>query len=455
MPGVLDIQLNGFVLCFSMLLSVITGVWFGLFPALRVSRPDLASLLRENGAAAGHTSRRRFFRISTRGFLVVCQIALSIVLLIGASLLMRSFARLRGVDPGFQPEHVLTAEVPLPPAHYDTFLKKGVFFRDLLPRLEYLPGVVGAAAAQSVPTTRSIGTSIFDVEGGPAPDPKDPAYQAIWQSISPAYFRTLEIPLKQGRVFTEHDNTPGAPPVVIVNEHLARRLWPNANPIGRHIKEASDKGAGWMEVVGVAADIHESGLAADAQSEIYVPCALHPPQTAYLILRTKGDPLRFANILRAQVLAIDPNQGVSDVQTLESMLDATLGQRRLTMLLLGSFAGVALLLALIGIYGVVAYSVAQRTQEVGIRRALGAQQFDILSLVVQQGLTLTLIGGAFGIGGSLALTRIMKGLLFDVSATDPATFLGTALLFVAVASIASYIPARRAARIDPMEALRN
>jgi putative ABC transport system permease protein len=454
MPGMRAIQLDGSVLGFSIVLAIATGVLFGLFPSLQVSRPDLASMLRESGAGAGRASRRRLFGVTTRGLLVVSQIALSIVLLIGASLLMQSFARLHGVDPGFQPAHVLVAKIPLPLAHYDTDLKKTAFFRDLLPRLDSLPGVSDAAIAQSIPTTRLIGTNIFAVEGGPPPDHNDPAYQAAWQSVSPAYFHTLGIPLKRGRAFTERDNTPGAPPVAIVNERLARHLWPNTNPIGRHFKEGYDKSVGWIEVVGVAAEIHESGLDVNAQTEFYIPSALHPPQTAYLILSAKGDPLRFANIIRNQVLAVDPNQPVSDVQTLESVLTATLGQRRLTMILLGSFAGVALLLALIGIYGIIAYSVAQRTQEVGIRRALGAHQSDILRLVLQQGLVLTLLGGALGIGGAFALTRVMKGLLFGVSATDPTTFVGIALLFVAVALAASYIPARRAAQIDPMAALR-
>jgi predicted permease len=358
------------------------------------------------------------------------------------------------VDPGFQPAHVLVAKIALPPAHYDTDVKKNIFFRDLLPRLADVPGVSCAAMSFSIPTSAWIRTNITEVEGQSPLDPSDPTAHAVWQSVTPDYFRTLGIPLKQGRAFTSRDNIPGAPPVMIINETLAHRLWPDRNPIGMHIKEGYDSRLGRMEVVGVAADVHEGGLALDAQREFYLPSALHPPQTAYLILRTKGDPMRFANIIRNQVLAVDPNQPVSDVQTMESVLAATLGQRRLTMLLLGAFAGVALLLALIGIYGIIAYSVAQRTQEVGIRRALGAQQSDILQLVLRQGLALTLIGGALGIAGAFAVTRVMKSMLYGVSATDPSTFVGIALLFVAVALAASYIPARRAVRIDPMEALR-
>jgi ABC-type antimicrobial peptide transport system permease subunit len=209
-----------------------------------------------------------------------------------------------------------------------------------------------------------------------------------------------------------------------------------------------------MEVVGIVADVHEGSLASDGVQEFYVPCAVHPPQTAYLVARTEGDPRRFANTIRSQVLAVDHDQPIADIKTMDEVLAGTLGQRRLTMWLLGSFAGVALLLAVIGMYGVIAYSVAQRTQEVGIRRALGAQQGDILALVLSHGLRLAVAGVAIGIGGAFALTRLMKSLLFHVSATDPATFIGVAVLFIVVALVASFIPARRAAKIDPMTALR-
>ena len=278
------------------------------------------------------------------------------------------------------------------------------------------------------------------------------------QSITPEYFRTLRIPLKRGREFTAHDNTPGAPPVMMINESMARRLWPEypggEDPIGQHIAEGYDKAAGWMEVVGIVADIHEGGMASESAPEFYVPCAVHAPQTVYLVARTAGDPLRLANAVRGSVLAVDHDQPVSDVKTMDAVLEGTLGQRRLTMLLLGLFAGVALLLALVGINGVTAYAVAQRTQELGIRRALGAQQADILGLVLKQALVLALSGAALVIGGALALTRVMKSLLFQTSATDPATLAGIPLLFVLVALAASYFPARRAARIDPMAALR-
>jgi putative ABC transport system permease protein len=460
LPRASEVRPDGIVLAFSVLVSIVAGVLFGLFPSLKSSRPDLADELRESGAAAGRglSGRRGVFGLSARGLLVVGQIALSIVLLIGAALLMQSFVRLHRVDPGFQPANLLTAKIALPPARYDTDRKKSAFFRELLPHLEHLPGVSGAAMAMSLPTTTWIRTNILEVEGKPPLEPSDASSYGVWQSITPGYFHTLGIRLKRGREFTARDNTTGAPPVMMVNERLTRILWPHyssgENPIGRHVKEAYDKSIGWMEVVGVVADIHEAGLANAAVPEFYLPCVVHPPQTAYLVVRTAGDPLRLAGAIRLRVLAIDRDQPISDVKTMEAVLTANFGQRRLAMLLLGSFAGVALLLAVVGLYGVIAYSIAQRTQEVGIRRALGAQQGDILRLVLRQGLALSLAGVTIGVAGAFALTRVMKNLLFHVTATDPATFAGIAVVFIIVALAASYIPARRAARIDPMAALR-
>jgi putative ABC transport system permease protein len=451
LPGSGELRVDGMVLGFTLALSILTGVLFGLVPSLQVSRPDLAAVLRES--VAGASSRRR-----TLDFLVVGQVALSIILLIGAALLMQSFARVWNVNPGFQAANLLTMKIALPPARYDADQKKAVFYEELVRRVEALPGVREATMAMSLPTTVWARTNITKVEGQVDPDPGDPTADPVIQSITPGYFHTLRIPLRRGREFTAHDNTPGAPAVIIINEGLARRFWPEyprgPDPVGQHIAEGYDKAIGWMEIVGIVPDVHEGGLAFGTIKEFYLPNAKHPPQTAYLAIRTDGDPMRFVNAVRAQVRAIDSDQAVSDVKTMEAVLASTLGQRRLTMLLLGSFAGVALLLAVIGIYGVIAYSVAQRTQEVGIRRALGAQQRDILRLVLRQGLVLALIGVALGMAGAFALTRVIEGMLFQVNASDPATYVGIAVLLIVVALLASLIPARRAARIDPMAALR-
>ncbi|HYL73612.1 MAG TPA: ABC transporter permease [Bryobacteraceae bacterium] len=458
-PGASGMRVDAMVLGFTIALSLITGVVFGLFPSLEMSRPDLADVLRESGVGAGRASsgKRGTLGISPRALLVIGQVALSVVLLIGAALLMRSFARLHSVNTGFQTSNLLTMKIALPPSRYNTDPRRAAFFSDLVQRVETLPGARSAAVAMSLPTTRWIRTNITSVQGQPLPETNDPTFGVI-QSVTPGYFRTLGIPLRRGREFTARDNMAGAPPVMMINESLAHLLWHDypqgPNPVGQHISEGYDKLVGMMEVVGIVADIHEGGLASDVVSEFYLPCVVHPPQNAYLVVRTPGDPLKLGNSVRSQVAAIDRDQSVSEIRTMETVYEDTLGQRRLTMQLLGSFAGVALVLALIGLYGVIAYSVAQRTHEVGIRRALGAQQGDILKLVLGQGLGLTLAGVVLGIGGAFALTRVMKTLLFQVSATDPLTFAGIALLFVIVALAASYIPAWRASRIDPMAALR-
>jgi predicted permease len=280
--------------------------------------------------------------------------------------------------------------------------------------------------------------------------------EAQMQTISPDYFRTFGIPLRRGRVFNDRDRTESGATSLIVNESLARLFWPvfphGQDPVGQHLLIGNGKLG--RQIVGIVADVHERGLDIDAMPELYLPLADNALQTAALAVRTQGDPHRFVNSVRAQVLAIDRDQAITNVKTMEEMIDESVGQRRLTLVLLGSFAAVALLLAIVGIYGAIAYSVAQRTQEVAIRRALGAQQSDILKLMLRQGLGWTMAGVAIGTGGAFALTRVMHAMLFHVSATDPATLAGIALLFVLVASAAGYIPARRATQIDPLAAFR-
>ena len=457
LPNANKLEMDVPILALTVIVSAVAGLLFALFPALQFSKPNLVDDLRESGASSGSANRKRILGINTRALLVVGQVALSVVLLIGATLLVKSFIRLRNVEPGFHPDGVLTAKIALPPLRYNTPQKRATFFNGVVRNVKALPGVESAAVAMSLPTTRWIRTDIMQVEGEPPLNENEPLL-AIEQSVTPAYFQTLGISMKAGREFTSRDNADGAPPTIIINERLAHRLWSNypngMNPVGHRIKEGYDKTTGWFEIVGVSADTHEGGLAMQAPPEFYVPCTIHPPQTAYLAVRTKTAPLSFANAVRGEVQKIDSDQPISDVKTMNAVIEAMLGQRRGVLWLLGSFAGIAVLLAVIGIYGLVAYSVAQRTQEMAIRRALGAQQHDILRLVLRQALVLALSGVVVGTAAAYALTRVLNKFLYGVTATDPSTFVLVAVLFVAITLIAGYIPARRAARIDPMAALR-
>ncbi|HLY16822.1 MAG TPA: ABC transporter permease [Bryobacteraceae bacterium] len=455
LPRAAEIRLDWMVLAFALALSIGTGLFFGLAPSMGASRPDLISVLRTSGVAshAGH-SRAVLAGWSTRSVLLVGQVALSIVLLIGAALLIESVAQLRRVDIGFNPSNLLTMRISLPPVRYESDRKTALFFRDLAGRVGALPGVRSVAAAIYLPMMGYAGTPVQDATKPPLPLNQRPL--ATYLVVSPGYFHTLGIPLRRGREFGEQD-TEDAQRVTIIDEALARRFWPaypaGQDPIGQRIfiGGVNPKAA---EIVGIAADVHQ-GLETSAWPEgVYLSMTQNPQRSAMLAVRTTGEPLSLAKAVGAQVRALDRDQTVAGVLTMDDLVEAEVGQRRLLTILLGSFAGVALLLALIGIYGVIAYSVAQRTQEVGIRRALGAQQRDILTIVIRQGLVLTLTGIVIGLVAASALTRVMGTLLFHVSATDPATFAGTALLFLLVALAASYIPARRATRIDPMAALR-
>ncbi|HXJ96914.1 MAG TPA: ABC transporter permease [Terriglobia bacterium] len=451
LPRAGEIHADGIVLGFTAALSVLTGVLFGLAPSLSASRPDLIRVLRTSGEASQGAPGGK---LNVRSVLSVAQVALSLVLLIGAALLMESVARLRGVDVGFNPSNLLTMRVSLPAARYETDQKRTTFFLDLVARVQSLPGVRAASASMTLPMTGFAGTPVQDA-GKPLLKLNERPI-AKFLPVTPGYFHTLDASLIRGRDFTEHDNA-DSERVAIIDENLARHLWPEypagIDPIGQRliVGGINPKPA---RIVGIVANVRQ-GLEDTAWPDsVYVAFAQSPEPFAMLAIRTAGNPLSFAKAVRAQVQALDADQPVADVQTVNDLVEAEVGQRRLLVMLLGSFAGVAVLLALIGIYGVIAYSVAQRTQEVGIRRALGAQQHDILRLVIGQGLILALAGIVIGLGGALALTRLMKTLLFRVSATDPATFAGVAALFLLAALAASYIPARRAAEIDPMAALR-
>jgi len=453
LPRAGEIHLDWIVLAFAAVLSIATGLLFGLAPSIGASRPNLIRVLRASGetANAGPRSKAGW---NLRGILSAGQIALSIMLLIGAALLMESIGHLRGVNVGFNPSNLLTMHVSLPPLRYDTDQKTSAFFEELIRRIEALPGVRGATAALTLPMMAYPGTPVQDAAKPPLKLNERPIAKIF--PVTPEYFRTLEIPLRRGREFNERD-TKTAQRAVIINESLARHFWPGypagLDPVGQRLL-VGGVNLKPAEIVGIIADVQQNVEGIGWPDSVYEPFAQNPQPFAALAIRTTGDPLSFTRAVREQVQALDPDQGVAAVQTMDAMVDDEVGQRRLLFALLGSFAGVAVLLALMGIYGVIAYSVAQRTQEVGIRRALGAQQSDILRLIMGQGFVLAAVGVAAGLCGAFAATRVLKTLLFEVSATDPVTFAGVAVLFLLVALAASYIPARRATRIDPMAALR-
>jgi putative ABC transport system permease protein len=455
-----EIRLDGVVLLFTLGLSILTAILFSLLPSLQASRPNLAAVLQDRSECAGPVGHQSgwggILRVRSSGLLVIGQIALSMVLLIGAALLLESLIRLQSVDSGFQPANLLTMEIALPRVRYDTSLKRTAFYQELVRRVETVQGVRGAAAALTLPMGPKWAVPIQVVEQ-PAVSVNDrPEVQL--QSVTSSFFQTLGTPLLRGRNYTIRDDTPTSPPVVMINESFARRFWPSypqgTSPIGQHLRLGNDQSSKGLEIIGIVADVHEQGLAIEAGPELYLPCHMRPPQAAGFIVRAVGDPRGLLSAVRSEVLAIDRDQPLSSVKTMDDLMETSMVQRRLTLFLLGLLAGLAMLLALVGIYGVIAYSVAQRTKELGIRRALGAQQADILWVVISQGIGLTLAGVAIGIAGALALTRAMRDLLFHVSATDPATFGCIAIMFVFVSLLASYIPARRATRIDPMVALR-
>jgi putative ABC transport system permease protein len=454
LPRADEIRLDPVVLAFTTGIAVVAGMVFGLFPALTASRPDLMKALRTGSELGQEPARAGVLRVSIRGLLVVSQVALCVILLAGAALLLESFARLLGTDPGFRSANLLTMQIALPTARYD-WRKQRSFFEELIERVQTLPGVSAAAVARTVPMTALIATPVAIGELPPVPLKDRPTAQ--FQTVSPSFFQTMAIPLRRGRQFDARDRSDSGARTLIVNERLARLFFPNyprgQDPIGQHVLIGNAPGGG-AEIVGVVADARDRALDRATIPAIYLPLADNPSATAGLIVRSQGDPHSLINSIRAQVLEMDRDLAISNVKTIDEMIDDSIGPRRLTLLLLGGFAGIALLLALVGIYGVIAQSVVERTRELAIRGALGAQPADILQLVLREGVVLTLAGTVIGVAGALALTRFMTSLLFQVSATDPLAFAAIALLFTGVSVAAAYIPARRASRIDPLAALR-
>jgi putative ABC transport system permease protein len=443
-PEMAAVRMDLWALAFTVAISIASGIVFGLAPALQLSKPDLNMLLRDEGRGSSGGRRRN----RARNLLVVAQVALSTVLLVASGLLIRSFVRLRATNPGFDPRNVVTMQIELPPTKYATRPQMIAFYNEVLRQLQPLPGVQAVAISSALPLNTTRLTPML-LEGQPVvPIGQRPVLNV--ETISPEYSSVLRVPLLRGRTFTEHDDAT-APPVAIVNQALARRFWPNENPIGKHIVLGRLPQA--SEVVGVFGDLKNSTLASDANPEVMLPFPQLPWAGLNLSIRTAGDPHTLMPTVRRQIAMIDRDQPLTKVQTLEELLVSGSAERLFTMLLLGIFSGTALILAMVGIYGVIAYSVAQRAHELGIRMALGAAREDILKLVVGHGLALTVTGIAIGLAGSLALTGVLASLLYRTSPTDPYTYTICALIFITVALIASYIPARRALRVDPAVAL--
>jgi putative ABC transport system permease protein len=455
LPRAQEIHFDWATFAFAAGLSVLTGLLFGLAPGVGASRPDLIAVLRTSGqAASGVAPRHGRFNLTARAPLVGAQIALSIILLIGAALLMKSVSNLRGVDPGFNPAHLLTMRIALPPARYSTPEKRQAFYDELIRRVEASPGIRSAAVALSLPMMSSPGTPVQDAAKPPLRlNERQIAGLLI---TTPDYFATMQIPLRRGRVFNAQD-LGSSQRVAVIDEDMVRLFWPSypagVNPIGQRLF-VGGVNPHPAEIVGIVANVHQALERNPWAGSVYTSLAQNTPPAAMIVARTAGEPLRFTRTVQEKIHSLDRDQPVADVRTMDELIEGEVGQRRLVLMLLGTFAGVALLLALVGIYGVISYSVTQRVHEIGIRRALGAQSADIAALVMSQGLGLAAAGIVVGIGGAVVLTRVMKSLLFQVSATDPATFAGIAALFLLVALAASYIPARRATRVDPMSALR-
>ena len=439
------IRADATVLAFTAAVSVLAGLVFGLAPALAVSRPDLNTVLRSEGRGSTAGRRRNRFR----SLLVVSQVALSTVLVIGAGLLVRSFLELRGVTAGFDTSHLLTMNITLPPARYGTGAPMIAFYDRLLRQVRSVPGVRSATVSSAMPLNPTrLSPSL--PEGQPVvPLAERPLFNI--QTFEPGYVETMRVPLLGGREFSERDDAQ-APRVVMVNQTLARRFWPNENPVGKHI--LMGRATTPSEVIGVLGDVRNASLAAAVSPEIYLPFPQLPWASMNLVVRTAGDPRGFVAAVRGRVLAVDKDQPVTAVATMEEVMELAAAQPRFTAWLLSALAAMALVLAVVGIYGAIAYSLAERTGELGIRLALGAGRADILRLVLRQGMVLALSGTAVGLAASLGLTRLLESQLYRVSSTDPITFAGCAAVFTAVAALASYLPARRAMRVDPMAALR-
>jgi putative ABC transport system permease protein len=457
-----EVAIDGPVLAFTLGVAVATGLLFGIIPALRASRPSLYSALTTRGHGAGDPARVR-----TRQLLVVAEVALALTLLVGAGLLLRSFANLRAIDPGFRADHVLTVDVDLPRSRYAESTRQARFFDALIERIGTLPGVRVVGGVEQLPLTGPQQASDFRIMGAPPPRPGEEP-DAAYVSVTPGYFAAMSLALRRGRVLAASDGA-AAPRVAVINEAMARRFWPNENPIGRRVAlsieslrfdrpnapPTFDFEASAREIVGVVADVRASAIADAAMPALYIPFAQRPVANLTLTVRTMVNPARLVAPIRAAVRALDPDQPVSSATPMADIVAASVQQPRDRTTLLTVFAVAALLLAAIGVYGVMAYGVNERTREIGVRVALGADAGDVVRLIVRGALGMTSIGVLIGLLGALATSRLLESLLFGVTARDVPTFVAAAAVILAVAALATWLPARRAARVDPSVALRD
>ncbi len=447
LPFWMNFNLDPRVLIFTLGVSLLTGLVFGVVPALQASQTDLNEVLKEGGRGAGAVVRHR-----SRSLLVVVEVALSLVLLVGAGLMMQSFLRLQHVSAGLNPTGVLTASVALPGAKYDRE-RRSAFFQQLMERIRAVPGVEAAGATSTLPLSGGGWGRSLTVEGFPVLSVGQ-APMIQHNVITPGYFRALGIPLLMGRDFSETD-AQDAPKVTIIDESLAREYWPQQSPLGKRVRFGPpEDNEPWHTVVGVVGTVRHERLDAETRKSVYLAHRQIPVNGMALAVRATANPASLAGAVRGQVKELDPDLPVTKVLTMEEVIAQSVWQPRLYTILFGVFAAVALLLAAVGIYGVMAYTVTTRTHEIGVRVALGAQTRDVLRLIIGQGMRLALVGVALGLVGAFALTRLMKNLLFEVKATDPLTFAALATLLALIALAACWIPARRAAKVDPMVALR-
>ena len=455
-PRISAVGLDLRVLGFAVAVSIATGLAFGLVPALRAAKGGVHSTLKEGGRSPGSGAAwQRGQRL-----LVVAETALTLVLLFGAGLLARSFSKLRSVDPGFETERILTARVTLPASEYSEPPEVIRFYRQVMAQIAALPAVTTAGAVSELPLASTLGDLNFHIQGRPEAK-GDVSPRADWQVVTPGYFRALGMRLISGRAIEAQDDE-RAPGVVAINQAMANRYWKGEDPIGERFQLGGGAGPGWVTVVGVVGDVRHNGLDTESMPQMYLPHAqflLWGSHAAIgemtLVIRSSGDPVRLGNAVRREIRALDPNLPVSELRTMEQVISTSISRPRFLTLLLSVFAAVALALEAVGLYAVLAYSVSRRTHEIGIRIALGAREREVARLVVRQGLALALAGIAIGLVGNLALHGLVKSLLFGVSATDPLTLFAVSTLLAVIALVACWLPARRAARVDPVVALRS